>query len=341
MPGVRDAEPEVSGTAVIVGRNGKAVGTVGPPQLGLTWFENPDLNPYRIASGRAPRTADEVVIDQRSAEAGKLRVGQRMTVLTPDPTEVTLSGIATFGKAESAGGLTAAIFTLDGAQAHLGAAGRLDAIRVAADPGVSQEELAQRIDRVLPDGVEAVTGKQAIDESQDIGRSLVGFLRPVLLTFALIALLVGSFSIYNTFNIVVAQRTRESALLRAIGASRRQTLLAVFGEAAIIGVFASALGVAVGRRARRRPERADVVGPEPAEQRPGHLGGLAARGRCRGRRRHPRLGDRARPEGVTGEADGRAAGRVARPGRGVEGPGRHRHRPAGAGRRHDRLRLGR
>src|SRR6478735_1904360 len=155
VPGVRDAEPEVSGPAVIVGRNGKAVGTAGPPQLGLTWLENPDLNPYRIASGRAPRTADEVVVDQRSADAGNLRVGQRMTVLTPDPTEVILSGIATFGKTESAGGLTAAIFTLEGAQAHLGAAGRLDAIRVAADPGVGQAALAQRIDRVLPDGVEA------------------------------------------------------------------------------------------------------------------------------------------------------------------------------------------
>ena len=120
-------------------------------------------------------------------------------------------------------------------------------IDVSAKEGVSQEQLVANLDKVLPRGVEAITGKQLTKENNDdINKAFLGFFEAFLLVFAFIALLVASFSIYNTFSIIIAQRTRESALLRAIGASRTQVLGSIALESTAIGLVASVLGLIVG-----------------------------------------------------------------------------------------------
>jgi putative ABC transport system permease protein len=246
-PGVASVQPQVTGLGQIVGSDGKVLRTLGPPRA-ENWLTDPGLTPYRLASGRAPRTPDEVVINRGAAKDGDLRIGSRTTVDTPRPVPVTVVGIVTFQGADAFGGSSFTGFTLEGAQRHLGERpDQLNAILVKGEPGVSQERLASSLRPVLPAGVEAVTGQQLSDEGiTDINQGFLGLFRTFLLVFAGIALFVAMFTIANTFAIIVAQRTREAALLRAIGASRRQVLASVVAEALAVGVGASLLGLAAG-----------------------------------------------------------------------------------------------
>jgi putative ABC transport system permease protein len=248
VPGARAAVPSVEGTATIVGKDGKRVGGDGPPTTGTNWIADADLNPYRLAEGRAPQAPGEVVIDRGAAKEGDLHVGDATTVLTPKPVAVKVVGIATFGKLDSLGPTTYTAFTLP--QASELFAQRPDtvsAVLVAADAGVSRETLRDEIIEKVPARIEALTQEQLTAEQQkDIGDDFLNMFETILLAFAGIALVVATFSIHNTFSILVAQRTRESALLRAIGASRRQVITAVALEALIIGVIASAIGFAAG-----------------------------------------------------------------------------------------------
>jgi putative ABC transport system permease protein len=247
VPGVAAAQPVVEGLGQIVGSDGKAIATMGPPRAS-NWIADPRLSAYRLAEGRAPETPDEVVVNRRAAKDGNLHVGDRTIVATPRPVPVTVVGIATFQDADAFGGSSYTGFTLEGAQRHLlTRPGKVTSILVQGAPGVSQEELARRLRPQLPSGVEAITGAQLSDERiTDINQGFVGFFRTFLLIFAAIALFVAMFSIANTFSIIVAQRTRESALLRAIGASRRQVLGSVVLEALAVGLVASAAGLGAG-----------------------------------------------------------------------------------------------
>ena len=157
-------------------------------------------------------------------------------------------GIVRLGKDDATGGATFAGFTLPEAQRlFMPDAAKVNDVIVAARPGVSQEQLVANIEPALPNGVEAITGHELTQENKDdLNQGFLNFFESFLLVFAGIALLVGTFSIYNTFSILIAQRTRESALLRAIGASRAQILRSIAGEAVVIGFVASALGLAVG-----------------------------------------------------------------------------------------------
>jgi putative ABC transport system permease protein len=246
-PGVAGVQPVVDGLGQIVGRDGRTVSAMGPPRAG-TWISDPSLTAYRLAEGRAPRRPDEVVVNRGAARRGGLRVGDRAVIQTPRRVPVTIVGIATFQDADGFGGSTYVGFTLQGAQQHLlERPGLVSGILVKAGPGVSQEELVRGLRPLLPAGVETITGTQLSDESiTDINRGFLGFFRTFLLVFAGVALLVAMFSIANTFSIIVAQRTRESALLRAIGASRRQVLASVALEALAIGLTASVAGLAGG-----------------------------------------------------------------------------------------------
>lgn len=247
LPGVADAQGDVRGTAVIIGKDGDQLGTFGPPQLAMTWIDDPALNPYTLASGRAPTAADEVVIDANSAERGDLAPGDTTSVLTPAPVEVTVAGIARFGDQDSQGGVTATLFSPAGARAHLAdGTTAVDRILVSAEPGTSQTALTREVRAAVGGDTETISGEAFRLENRDAVDDVMSFLRPTLLAFALIALLVASFSIYNTFAIIVAQRTREAAMLRAIGAGRGQTLRAVLVEALLVGLVASAAGVALG-----------------------------------------------------------------------------------------------
>ena len=252
VEGVASVAPLIEGSARIVGRDGTPVGGEGPPTTGSNWLGDSPLNPWALADGRAPQDVDpsepyEVVIDRASADVGNLTVGDHTFVQTPAPVEVVIVGLATFGGADSLGPTTYTAFTDDAATALVARPGQVSTIRVAATDGVSPSELSDRIDSALPPGAESITGSELSDEMlADIEGDFLGMFKTILLAFSGIALVVAAFSINNTFSILIAQRSRESALLRALGASRRQVLASVVAEALVIGAVASAVGLAVG-----------------------------------------------------------------------------------------------
>lgn len=248
VDGVAAVAPYVEGYGQLLGKDGKAIGGNGPPRLAASWIDDPDLNAYRLVEGRAPRAAGEVVVNRGAAEAGDLALGDSTTLQTPAATRVRIVGIATFASADGFGQSTYTALSLATAQQLvLGGDGRISSIRVKAAPGVSQEQLVARIDHALPAGTHAISGAQLTEENtQDISDEFLGMLRAFLLVFAAIALLVGAFSIYNTLSILAAQRTRESALMRALGASRRQVLQSALIESLLIGIVASVAGLAGG-----------------------------------------------------------------------------------------------
>lgn len=246
-PGVASVAPQREGLAQIEAADGNLIGGGGPPQVGGQWVTDKALNPWRISNGRPPSAPDEVVIDAASAREGKLAVGDATRVFTPSPVDVTVVGIATYGSAESIGPLTSALFSESGAIAHLGvSADEVTSLTVRADAGVGQGQLVAALKQTLPTGAEAITGAKAVKELQQIGDDFLGVIRPVLLAFVGLALAVGAFSIYNTFAIVVAQRIRDAALLRALGASRRQLLGSTLIEAALVGAVGASIGLALG-----------------------------------------------------------------------------------------------
>ena len=249
VEGVERAEGELFGYARLLGKDGKAIGNpeFGAPTVGANWSDTPELNPFRLIAGREPRSDNEVVIDAKSAKDGGLAVGDTTTVLVQaGPQPVRIAGVAKFGSVDSPGGASFTLFKGDVAQRLLAEAGKFDAINVIAAGGVSQETLAARIAEVVPDGVEAITGAVATEESQSEMREAFSFFNTFMLVFAIVALVVGGFMIFNTFSITVAQRTRENGLLRALGASRRQVLGSVLAEALVVAFLASALGLAAG-----------------------------------------------------------------------------------------------
>lgn len=248
MPGVRAVAPTVDGVATLLGSDGDRVGGGGPPTTGTNWIDDPDLNPYHLAEGRAPEAPGEVVIDRGSAKDGDLQVGDTTTVLTPTPLPVTVVGIATFGDVDSLGPTTYTAFTLPQAtELFAQQPDTISSVLVAAADGVSRETLRDEITEQLPARIEALTQEElTAEQNEEIGADFLDMFSMILLAFAGIALVVATFSIHNTFSILVAQRTRESALLRAIGASRRQVVTAVAIEALVVGVVASAIGFGVG-----------------------------------------------------------------------------------------------
>jgi putative ABC transport system permease protein len=249
VDGVASAEPEIYGYGRIVGADGDPLGGNGPPTFAAGWVGDDELNPYDLAEGRAPAAPGEAVIDKAASEEGDLAIGDTTTIRVPEPVEVTIVGLASFAGANSAGPTTFAAFTPAWASELLlpGRPGKATSIRVAAEPGVSQAELVERLDPVLPHGVESLTGAELTAEMEDdIQGDFLGFFTTALLVFAGVSLVVATFSIYNTFSILVAQRTRESALLRALGASRGQVLRSTVVEALAVGILASAAGVAAG-----------------------------------------------------------------------------------------------
>jgi putative ABC transport system permease protein len=247
VPGVETAEGGVTGTATMIDpATGDAIGNFGPPTLGANWnvVANATLN---LRSGAAPTAPDDVAVDAATAKTYKLTVGQDLDIATHAGVEsFTISGIAGFGDADNLGGATLALFETDTAQRLFDREGEFDQVDVVADEGVSPVQLKTRVQEVLPNGVEAVTSSTVADEQSDQLKEALGFFRTALLVFAAIALFVGAFIIFNTFSIIVAQRTRELALLRALGASRRQVMTSVVAEAFAIGLVASAVGILAG-----------------------------------------------------------------------------------------------
>ena len=249
VDGVAVAEGNVQGYARLIDKEGEPIGDpgMGAPTFGGNWGAEESLNPFRIVEGRAPADDGEVVIDKNSADDAGFAVGDTATVIVQGPpVEVEITGIAKFGDADSPGGASFVLFTPSEAQRLVGEPGKFDSVSVLADERISQRELADRIAGVTSDGVEVLTGSEITAESQDDIKENLSFFNIFILIFAVIALLVGAFMIFNTFSITVAQRMKENALLRAIGASKRQILGSVLLEALVIGFVASAVGLALG-----------------------------------------------------------------------------------------------
>ena len=247
VSGVAKAEGQVQALGGLV-IDGKFVGaTNGAPNLVIS-FQPAPFNSFTIVSGHFPTAPDELAIDEKLASDNHLHVGQTVGLQTLHGTQpVKLVGIADYGHNNSLGGAAIMLITLRDAQRWYDRVGKVSTVSVAAQRGITPGDLKQRIQRVVGPTVKVQTGAEAAQEaSSDIASAINGFLRPVLLAFAVAAVLVGAFVIFNTFNITVAQRMREFAMLRTIGAMRRQVLGAVLGEAVVLGVVSSVIGLLVG-----------------------------------------------------------------------------------------------
>jgi putative ABC transport system permease protein len=252
--GVAQADGNISSFAYVVDRDNEALNkdAQGPPALGFGWMRSRDLSPFHLVNvqgqrpSRPPSAPDEIVIDKNTADKAGYRVGAKgVPVITQSGrAEYTLVGLAGFGDADSLLGATTVLFTPPTASRVFGAPGQVDEIDAKADPGVSEDELVRNIRRELGDqrDLEVLTGEEITKETQDDIEQNLSFIRNFLLAFGVIALLVGSFIIFNTFSIIVAQRTREMALLRAIGARSAQVIRSVLFEALLVGVVASVIG---------------------------------------------------------------------------------------------------
>ncbi|PSK67439.1 ABC transporter permease YtrF [Micromonospora sp. MH33] len=248
VPGVTDVRGVVNADgARLIGSNGKVVTSFGPPQLGENWLGESDL--LKLREGRAPQADDEIVVNVALADAAKVKVGDRVGVLTLAPKkEFTLVGVFGYsGGRDSVGGVNEVAFTTPVAQQlMLGKPGVFSNVTAQAAGGTTPEALRDEVARALGADYEVKTGKQLADDASAGLKEGLSFFNKILLGFAAVALLVGTFLILNTFSIIVAQRTRELALMRAIGASGRQVIGSVVLEAVAVGLIASVLGLAAG-----------------------------------------------------------------------------------------------
>src|SRR5581483_3205383 len=230
--------------AKIIGRDGKAIDHNGAGTFGIgVDTSQPRFNPLQLTAGRWAAAPDEVVIDPESAKEQHFALGDRIGIAANGPVrQFRLVGIAKYGGVESLGGATFAVFTIPEAQKLLHLDG-YTAISVAAKDGLSSTKLVGDLQKVVPGTAQVRTAAaQAKQDEKDIS-TVISFIRGFLLAFGGIALFVGAFVIFNTLSITVAQRTRELATLRTLGATRRQVLRSVVLESAALGVLASVVGL--------------------------------------------------------------------------------------------------
>jgi putative ABC transport system permease protein len=246
VPGVSDAVPDIQAFARIIGKDGKPVGTegAGPPTFGSVAVEFKGAL-WTIAEGKFPKGPNEVALDEASAEKAGYVLGDKVKVVAQSGSrEFTMVGIASYGDVRSPGGATFALFDVATAAEFLGKPGFVDAILVVGDGSRSDEALSTDIDAIFDPSqkVETLTGAEITKETQDdIGEAL-SFFSIFLTIFSIIALGVGSFVIYNVFSISAAQRQKENALLRALGANRAQITRSMLIESIVVGLFGSLLG---------------------------------------------------------------------------------------------------
>jgi putative ABC transport system permease protein len=234
----------------IIGSDGEAINTQGAPSLGFGIETGPEVdrfNPLDIVEGTWADSDGEVVIDAGTADREGYEVGDTITISTLQPAqEFEVVGIAKFGEVDSLGSATFAIFDLQTAQQLLDREGQVDEISVAGVDGTTPEQLISEIQPVLPENAQVRTADAEAQDDKDEISEFTSFIEYFLLAFAGIALFVGAFVIFNTLSITVAQRTREFATMRTVGASRRQVLWSVIVEALTIGVLASVVGLFAG-----------------------------------------------------------------------------------------------
>ena len=248
VPGVEAALPRIAGYAYVVSADGIAPPNVSSETAGApiaeNWLADEALNPFTLVDGTGPRASGDLVIDRGTAKAARIGVGDPVRVVTKDGSVPgRVSGIVRFGSVDSPGAVPVVLFGTDDAQRLLGEPGRVDAVIVRAKDGISAAALERTIAAVLPVGIEAVTGAKVTAERESQVASGLRFVTAFLLIFAVLSLVVGAFIIANTFSMSISQRTRELALLRAVGGSRFQIARMVLGEAAVMSIVGSVVGL--------------------------------------------------------------------------------------------------
>ncbi len=252
LPDVEAASGSVSDetNTKIIGSDGKAINTQGAPSLGFGIDPSPEaqrFNPLNLVEGTWADADGEVVIDAGTADREDYAIGDTIEISTIQPKQdFEITGIAKFGDVDSLGTATFAIFNLPTAQKLLDREGQVDSISVAGVDGTTPEQLINEIQPILPADAQVRSGAVEAQEDKDEISEFTSFIEYFLLAFAGIALFVGAFVIFNTLSITVAQRTREFATMRTVGASRRQILWSVIVEALTIGIIASVIGLFVG-----------------------------------------------------------------------------------------------
>jgi len=223
VPGVAYADGSVTGYARYIA-DGNAISNGGAPTAGVSFDPNSRLSPFQLVEGKAPTTPRDVVMDLGTAQKYHFVVGERVRILLAGPPQTfTITGFLKFGAADNLAGATIAAFDLPTAQKLFGLVGKLDTVNVLTAPGANEQAVQHAIARSLPPGVEVVTGQTVVnEETTTIDQALY------------------------TFSIIVGQRTRELALLRIVGASRRQVFRSVLLEATIVGLLASLIGLGLG-----------------------------------------------------------------------------------------------
>ena len=249
VKGVSAAVGDMQSYARVIDKDGKPIGQdQGPPTFGGIASESM-AGLWSVEDGRLAVGPKEMMLDRETAEKGKFEIGDTVRVNALSGTrEFTLVGIANYGDVSSPGGATFALFDQPTASEFLLKPGFVDAFLIKGDGTLSDEELAKAIDAALPADakLETLTGAEITEETTSQIKTVLGFFTTFLTAFSYIALGIGCFVIYNVFSITAAQRQRESALLRAIGASRRQVTVSLLVEALIVGVLGSIIGFVAG-----------------------------------------------------------------------------------------------
>jgi putative ABC transport system permease protein len=292
--GVQAAEPQQLGVAVVVGHDGRLLDANRDRSvpLALAWQDTPALNPMELVSGHAPRAPDEIVVDRASASKGHLAVGEIVHVVSQAGSQpYRIAGVATYGGADSAAGAQVVAFTPDTAASVIGTPGRLSAIQVVAAPGFSQHQVVSNLRAALNDpAIEAISGAQATDEAREATGSALQFVNMSLMTFAIVALVVGSFVIYSAAPGHRCETSSGDAVDPVRGTVRRS--LRVDGR----------------RRGRHRARPRSAVGavgvrPRPAVRRRRHRAAHDRRLGAHRRHRHARSGMAAGSPGRQGGTD--------------------------------------
>jgi putative ABC transport system permease protein len=237
--------PEESNVADIIGRDGQAV---AEESLGVSIDpQNERFSPLAIKTGEWPHGFGQVVIDAGTAAKEHYKIGDKVTIATPGKrAQYTLTGTASFGGVDSLGFGSVAVWDVSTAQSLMDREGRYDTISIAAKPGTPTADLVRAVQPLVPETLEVKDAAAEADEQAEELNTGMNYVRYFLLGFGGIALFVGAFVIFNTLSITVAQRTREFATLRTLGASRKQVMRSVVLEGLVIGLLASAIGLVMG-----------------------------------------------------------------------------------------------
>ncbi|MFM8382943.1 MAG: FtsX-like permease family protein, partial [Actinomycetota bacterium] len=246
VPGVALAEANIIAAATIIDADGDPLRTSGPA-FGISWTGPDGLDGRILLEGRTPTGPGEVAIDQRSVERAKYELGDTVTIVGPTGKgEFTLVGLTGTKTSSGSGGASIAAFDPVTADEFLGADGLAESIYVGVEEGVSRDNVRADIAELLPSTIEVIPGEQSAEETAGAINDIIDIFGNVLLGFAAVSLFVSAFLIFNTFAIIISQRMRELALLRAVGASTRQIRSMIIGEALVIAVVATVLGLFAG-----------------------------------------------------------------------------------------------